>query len=217
MAIRLDSKAIDAQGLPVVSWEEDRNLFAPGGATRARVACFIRPDADGVLQFVSVGAVRHGAFEEARPWAQLVSFAIERADHLYYPASERAVLDVLAGSSKTGASRLLTTDGALVIVANFADEKRSVPMHLNCADCAPVEAAMLHDRLRLEFLDRQKDLIDEQCDSKFVWPKDKPFEAYSPVSVTECLPRGLKWLADIVILGAIGLIVWVTYWLYARL
>jgi hypothetical protein len=36
MAIRLDPKAADAQGLPVVSWEEDRNLFAPGGATCGR-------------------------------------------------------------------------------------------------------------------------------------------------------------------------------------
>ena len=72
MAIRLDAKAEDAQGLPVVSWEEDRNLFAPGGATPARVSCFIRPDENGVLQFVSIGPVRHGETEEARPWEKLV-------------------------------------------------------------------------------------------------------------------------------------------------
>src|SRR5215831_5181420 len=140
MAIRLDPKATDAQGLPVVTWEEDRNLFAPGGASPARVACFIRPDANGVLQFVSVGLVRHGEFEEARPWEALVSFEVKKADQLYH-AGERVLVDVLAGKSKSGAARLMAHDGAQVILANFADEQRSVPMHLNCADCTPVEAA----------------------------------------------------------------------------
>jgi hypothetical protein len=68
MAIRLDKERTDAQGLPVVTWEEDRNLFAPGGISPARVACFIQPDAEtGVMQFVSAGLVRHGEFVEARP------------------------------------------------------------------------------------------------------------------------------------------------------
>ena len=44
MAIRFDAVTEDAQGLPVVSWVEDRNRFAPGGISPARVACFIRPD-----------------------------------------------------------------------------------------------------------------------------------------------------------------------------
>jgi hypothetical protein len=119
MAIKLGEQSVDAQGLPVVSWEEDRNLFSPDGSSRARVTCFIRPDAAGVLQFVSVGPVRHGAFEEARPWEKLVSFAVERAEQLYHSSADRALLDVLANKSKSGAGRLLTTDGALVMVANF--------------------------------------------------------------------------------------------------
>jgi hypothetical protein len=180
MAIRLDPGAVDAQGLPVVSWEEDRNLFAPGGAAPARVACFIRPDEHGVLQFVSVGAARHGAFEEARPWEKLVSFGVDKADQHYYSAGDRGLLGILAGKSKSGVGRLLATDGAFVILANFADERRSVPMHLNCADCSPVEAAMLHDRLRLEFLDRRLDLVADQCGGEFAWPEDRPFVAHSP-------------------------------------
>ena len=180
MAIKLDPAAADDQGLPVVTWEEDRNLFAPDGITPARVACFIRPDAAGVLQFVSVGPVRHGAFEEARPWENLVSFAVERAEQLYHSSTDRVLLDVLTSKSKSGAGRLLATDGAFVMLANFADDRRSVPMHLNCADCTPVEAAMLHDRLRLEFIDRRWDLVADKCGGEHVWPKDTPFTAYTP-------------------------------------
>src|SRR5215467_15171576 len=179
MAIRLDPKAADAQGLPVVTWEEDRNLFAPGGVSPARVACFIRPDANGVLQFVSVGLVRHGECEEARPWQELAGFEVSSADKHYRSAAESALLHVLSSKSKSGAGRLLATDGAFVILANFADEGRSVPMHLNCADCKPVEADMLHDRLRLEFLDQRLSLINERCDVDYVWPKNKPFVAHT--------------------------------------
>ena len=134
MGIRLDTEAGDAQGLPVVTWEEDRNVFAPEGFGRARVACFIRPDEAGILQFVSVGLVRHGAFEEARPWARLVSFARETAEQQYHTAADRALLEMLTSKSKSGVGRLLATDGAQVMLANFADDKPSVPMHLNCAD-----------------------------------------------------------------------------------
>ena len=67
MAIRFDKVTEDEQKLPVVSWEEDRNIFAPAGFGPARVACFIRPDKEsGRLMFVAAGSVRHGDFEEAR-------------------------------------------------------------------------------------------------------------------------------------------------------
>jgi hypothetical protein len=215
MAIRLDPKAADPQGLPVVTWEEDRNLFAPGGVSAARVACFIRPDGNGVLQFVSVGLVRHGEFEEARPWEALAGFEVSSADKHYRSAAERALLDMLASKSKSGAGRLLTTDGAFVILANFADEKRSVPMHLNCANRRPVEADMLHDRLRLEFIDRQRDLIAERCDGAYVWPKDKPFVAHVPAVATP-LPWWMVRLADLLIVVVLGLIVGGLYLLLGR-
>jgi hypothetical protein len=214
MAIRLDPKAADAQGLPVVTWEEDRNLFAPGGVSPARVACFIRPDANGVLQFVSVGLVSHGEFEEARPWEALVSFEIKKADQLYH-AGERVLVDVLASKSKSGAARLMAHDGAQVMLANFADEQRSVPMHLNCADALPVEMAMLHDRLHGEFLSKQRSLVAERCDGEFVWPKDRPFVAYTPQAAAP-LPRWKTRLVDLAIVLLLGLTGWELYALLMR-
>jgi hypothetical protein len=215
MAIRLDAKDADAQGLPVVTWEEDRNLFAPGGVSPARVACFIRPGENGVLQFVSVGLVRHGEFEEARPWEALAGFEFGSADKHYRSAAEGALLDMLASKSKSGAGRVLATDGALVVLANFRDERLSVPMHLNCADCKPVEASMLCDRLRLEFLDRQEDLIRERCKGEYVWRKDKPFSAFTP-QVTPPLPRRMKRLIDLAIVVLLGCAAWGLYALLMR-
>jgi hypothetical protein len=215
MAIRLDPKAADAQGLPVVTWEEDRNLFAPGGVRPASVSCFIRPDGNGVLQFVSAGAVRHGEFEEARPWEALAGFEVSSADKHYRSAAESALLDMLASKSKSGAGRVLATDGAFVILANFADEGRSVPMHLNCANCRPVEADMLHDRLRLEFLDRRMALIEERCSGEYVWPKDKPFDAHVP-AVAAPVPWWMKRLVDLVIIVVLGLIAGGVYLLLNR-
>jgi hypothetical protein len=112
MAIRLDAEAVDEQGFPVVTWEEDRNIFAPDGHARARVACFIRPDSAGVLQFVSVGSVRHGEFEEARPWDKLRSFERSTAEQLYHSAADRAAKESLASRSKSGVTRALMGDGA---------------------------------------------------------------------------------------------------------
>jgi hypothetical protein len=215
MGIRLDAEDEDAQGFPVVSWEEDRNLFAPDGFGRARVSCFIRPDEDGVLQFVSVGSVRHGAFEEMRPWATLVSFARETAEQHYYSAADRAMLEVLTSKSKSGVGRLLATDGAQVMLANFADDRPSVPMHLNCAACAPVEMAALHDQLTREFIARRSVLLDEKCAGSAKWPKDKPFVAYeAPAPVV--VPFWLERVIDVAIVGVMGLVGWALYLLLLR-
>ena len=211
MGIRLDTEAGDAQGLPVVTWEEDRNVFAPEGFGRARVGCFIRPDEAGILQFVSVGLVRHGAFEEARPWARLVSFARETAEQQYHTAADRALLEMLTSKSKSGVGRLLATDGAQVMLANFADDKPSVPMHLNCADCATVEMAMLHDRLHREFIARRDALVHEICNGEYVWPRDKAFIAYKPPA-----PRALLrpvWITDLLIGAVLVLAGLGLYWL----
>lgn len=211
MTIKLDPVAADGQGLPVVTWEEDRNHFAPEGAGRARVACFIRRDEkSGVLQFVRSGSVRHGAFEEARPWDRLVSFGRETAEQLYTSASDRALLDVLASKSKSGAGRLLATDGAQVMLANFADERPSVPMHLNCAEASPAEVALLHDRLHREFILKRADLLRDKCDGEPVWAKDKPFAAYEPPPPA-VLPRWKVRLADLTIAAVLGLIGWGVY------
>ena len=209
MAIRLDPEQTDAQGLPVVTWEEDRNLFAPEGPGPARVACFVRPDAEtGVLQFVASGSVRHGSFEEARPWEALKSFEKASADQLYSSASDRAALDMLA--SKSGAGRVLAADGALIMLANFADERASVATHLNCAVTTLSDMALLHDRLQREFIGKRLHLVNELCGGKFVWPKDKAFVAHEPPAQA-VMPRWKARLVDLSIAAMLGLIVWGIY------
>jgi hypothetical protein len=183
MGIRLYPEMTDAQELPVVIWDEDRNpMWAPGGVSPARVYCFIRPDSQtGELQFVSIGLVRFGEFEKARSWHRLVSFGLAAADQLYYSASDRGLIDFLASKSKSGIGRLATADGGHVMVANFADERASLQMHLNYADCAPAEMAMLHDRLDREFVRKRAVLLQHKCDGEFVWPKEKPFVPWGVV------------------------------------
>jgi hypothetical protein len=211
MAIRLDDERYDAQGLPVVIWEEDRNMFAPEGTGCARVACFIRPDEKtGALLFVKAGPSRHGAYEEARPWDRLASFGRETAENLYASAQDRVALDVLASKSKSGVGRLLATDSSQVVLANFSDERPSSPMHLNCADALPVEVAMLHDRLHRQFIARRPELLREKCGDEAVWPKGKAFSAFEPPAPA-VLPRWKARLVDLSIAVALGLIGW---WLY---
>ncbi len=211
MAIRLDPEAVDAQGLPVVSWEEDRNLFAPEGPGPARVACFIRPDKEsGVLHFVASGTVRHGSFEEARPWELLKSFEKGSADQLYHAASDRAALDLLASKSKSGAGRLLAADGALVMLANFADARASVATHLNCADASPVEVALLHDRLHREFIAKRSHFVNELCGGEYIWPKDKPFIDFQPPAPA-VIPRWKARLVDLSIAVMLAVIAWAFY------
>jgi hypothetical protein len=211
VAIRLDPEQTDGLGLPVVTWEEDRNLFAPEGPGPARVACFIRPDVEtGVLQFVTAGSVRHGSFEEARPWELLKSFEKGSADQLYYSASDRAALDLLASKSKSGAGRLLTADGALVMLANFADARASIATHLNCADAMLTDMALLHDRLQREFIGKRLHLVNELCGGEIVWPKDRPFIAYQPPAPA-VVPRWKARLVDLSIAAMLGLIGWGLY------
>jgi len=209
MAIRLDPETVDAQGLPVVSWEEDRNAFAPEGFGPARVTCFLRPDAAGVLQFVAAGSARQGEFEEARSWELLLGFERSSAEQHYHSAADRPILDVLAGKSK--AARLLLTDGAQVMLANFRDECASLPTHLNCADASPVEVATLHNRLHREFIVKRDAVFREILDEGLAWPKTKPpFVAYEPPAHATVSQRLIR-LVDLSIITALGLGFWGLY------
>lgn len=206
MAIRFDAVTEDAQGLPVVSWVEDRNRFAPGGISPARVACFIRPDEKtGVLQFVRVGSVRHGPFEEARPWQFLLSFEKSTAEQQYYTPEERVAMEILANKVKNGAGRILTTDGAQVMLANFGDERSSDPMHLNCATARPVDVALLHDRLNRAFLLRRNEFVDERCGGLFTWPADELFTPYAVPKLAK-LPLWADWLANLCVVAVLALL-----------
>ncbi len=216
MAIRFDDNEPDAQGFPVVSWVEDRNLFAPGGASLARVTCFIgRDETTGVLQFVAAGSVRHGDYVEARPWQRLVSFERSSADHLYYSAQDRAALEWLGQKGKTGIARMATTDGALVMLAHFEDERPTDPMHLNCAVASPVEAMQLHDRLTREFIAKRPHLVEATCNGEYKWPEGKPFTAYEPPAPV-VIPPWMNWLINLSIAAVLGAMGFGFYWMVVR-
>jgi hypothetical protein len=194
---------------------EDRNIFAPEGIGPARVACFIRPDKEsGELMFVAAGSVRHGEFEEARPWEILHSFEQAVADQLYPSAHERVILETLR--RKNSVTGTLLTDGAHVMVANFADERASVGMHINCASAAPVEVVLLHDRLRREFIDKRHDFVADCCDGAFIWEKDKP--AFKPFLLPKPvkLPAWADWLANALVAGILALFGFGFYWFVVR-
>jgi len=215
MAIRFDKVTEDDQKLPVVSWEEDRNIFAPEGIGPARVACFIRPDKEsGKLMFVAAGSVRHGDFEEARPWELLHFFEPTVADQHYWSALWRVILDTLG--RKNSLSRIVLTDGAHVMLATFTDERASVGMHLNCASASPVEVALLHDRLRREFIDKRHDYVSGCCDGAFTWSKDKP--GFKPFVLPKRakLPAWADWLANALVAGILALFGFGFYWLVVR-
>ena len=206
MTIRFDPVRKDAQGLPVVSWKEERNLYAPEGFGPARAACYIKPDKKtGILQFVATGSVRHGQFEEARPWQALRSFEVSAGRELYPSAGEKILLGVLADKSKSGAARLLANDGSMVILANFEDDRSGLPMHLNCAEASPVEMAALHDRLHREFIARRDMVLRDRCQSSYLWSKRKRFAAYRPPAPA-VVPKWKDRLVNATVAALFGLI-----------
>jgi len=215
MGIRFDTITEDEQKLPVVSWEEDRNIFAPEGIGPARVACFIRPHKEsGELMFVAAGSVRHGEFEEARPWELLHSFEQKVADQIYPSPHERVILDML--KRKNSMTGIALTDGAHVLLANFTDERASVGMHINCASAPPVEVALLHDRLRREFIDKRHNYVIDCCDGAFIWPEDKPaFKSFSLPEPVK-LPAWADRLANALVAGIFAVFGFGIYWFVVR-
>ena len=215
MAIRFETVTMDEQKLPVVCWEEDRNIFAPEGIGPARVACFIRPDKEsGRLMFVAAGLARHGEFEEARPWELLHSFEPTLADQHYLSAHERVILDTV--KRKNSLTNIVLTDGAHVMLATFTDDRASVRMHINCASASPVEVALLHNRLHREFIDKRLDYVTDCCDGAFIWPEDKPaFKSFALPEPVK-LPAWADWLANAVVAGILALSGFGFYWFVAR-
>lgn len=216
MAIRFRKIGVDDQKLPVVSWEEDRNMFAPGRGGREIISCFIRPDEKTrELQFVATGAVRHGKYEEARPWRKLSHFSLQTADDLYVSAQNKVLMQAVG--NKNAAARVLLTDGALVVVAHFdAPGNRDIPMHLNCADAPAAQAQELCAVLVREFFDQRDDTLQRaKCKGNFVWPKDEPFIEYAPGDL-----EPLPWWYPLAEYGpavlVVGLVAGGLYWLFSR-
>jgi hypothetical protein len=203
----------DAAGFPVVSWSEDRNSASPEAMRRARVECRIMKDAvTGVLLFVARGTVRHGAFEEGKPWEHLRGFSNRAADGLYYTKEQLEARQHLGSKSIGG--RVALSDGAQVLTAEFVDD---TPLHVNCATASPVDIERLHVALTREFVGNQHILVGNLCRDAFQWPVDDDrVMTYDParkppVSQTSArvLSETLGWIAALALIGGIAfLLVW---------
>lgn len=119
----------------------------------------------GHLLFVARGSVRHGSFEEGKPWEHLRSFSVHSAESLYYSRSELQARQQLSG--KGLGSRLLWGDGAQVLLAELGGYGA---LHVNCAEAAPVDIDRLHLTLTQQFIGRQHELVASLCKDAFVWP-----------------------------------------------
>ncbi len=194
----------DAAGFPVVSWCEDRNIASPEAMRRARVECRIMKDAtSGILLFVARGTVRHGSFEEGKPWEHLRGFSNHSADGLYYTKEELDVRQHLGGKSIGG--KVALSDSAQVLLAEFVDD---TPLHVNCATASPVEIGHLHVALTREFVGNQHILVGTICRDAFQWPVDDDrVLTYDPARTApdnrrhSGLSEALGWIAALALVG----------------
>ncbi len=67
--------------------------------------------------------------------------------------------------------RLLLPNDAVVILADFDDDFRSVPMHLNYGVGTAVEFVGLHNVLRRRFIDERRAVVEKVCDGEFRLPE----------------------------------------------
>jgi len=216
MAIKIDVIDKDAQGLPVVSWIEDRNHFAPSVGGRERVTCFIRPDDTGELQFVAVGKVRHGEDEETRPWRKLNGFSYAPACNVYRTAQEAAIVRALGDKYK--AAGVALTDGAHVMIAHCeGHEGFEPPLHLNCADASDADTRKLFAILTREFTGRQREevLNKAACQGEYVWPKGVAFNAHTPAKL-DPPPAWIEPLANLAVVAFFALLGFGFYWFLIR-
>jgi hypothetical protein len=198
----------DAAGFPIVAWTEDRNLSSPEAMKRARVECRIMKDShSGVLLFVARGTVRHGAFEEGRPWERLRGFSTQAAERLYYTKRELELRQHL-GSKSVGA-KVALSDSAQVLLAEFFDQ---TPLHINCADAPQVDLDRLHLALRSEFISRQHELVGSLCQEAFYWPMEDDrvpiFHPTPPAGPRErrsrVLGEAVGWIVALAVVAALG-------------
>jgi hypothetical protein len=84
-----------------------------------------------------------------------------------------------------------------------SEQHRRVAPHpyQQCTVNRGVYRTVTHDRPNLEFLERRKDLIGGRCDGEFVWPKDRPFNAFT-AQVAAPLPRWMLRLVDLAVVVA---------------
>jgi hypothetical protein len=203
----------DGAGFPVVAWTEDRNLASPEAMRRACVECRIMKDrTTGVLLFVARGTVRHGSFEEGKPWQRLRGFSRHTADGLYYTREQLELRHHIAG--KGLGAKLALSDSAQVLLAEFVDD---TALHLNCADAPPVDIDRLHIALTREFIGNQYELVSNICRIAFEWPiEDDRVLTYDPARAGPRNQRKPKLLVEalgwIVALGVVAALAVTVFW-----
>jgi hypothetical protein len=180
----LDNKGVDAlrytvHGLPWLMWDEDR----PSGSKK-RVACAIYGSDE--LMFKTSGSMLSDPVYRERPWEKLIGFRAVPARDLYYSGMEKRIEEELKRNGVL--FRLLLPDDAVVMTAEFADDRPSLPMHLNYGVGTPVEVAELHDALYQRFIGERKAIVDAVCGGEFKYPS--PVEAQTEArakSLTEAV------------------------------
>lgn len=198
----------DAAGFPIVAWTEARNLASPEAMRRARVECRIMKDAtSGVLLFVARGSVRHGLFEEGKPWEKLNGFSQPTADTLYYTKKQLEFRQHLA--SKSVGAKLAMSDSAHVLLAEFRDD---TALHINCADAPPVDIDRLRVALTREFVIYRDELVGEICHGLYEWPVtddkvliyDPGRPSPSPQGKTKLALEALGWIVALGVVAVLG-------------
>ena len=163
---------------------------------RAPVECRIMKDATtGGLLFVARGTVRHGAFEEGKPWDRLQGFSKPTADQLYYTRHQLEIRQHF--TSKSVGAKLALADSAHVLVAEFIDD---TPIHINCADASPVEIDQLHGLLVREFITYRG--------GDFQWPlNDERVPTFKPAHRdTDRGPKHRFWIDALAWIVALGIV-----------
>jgi hypothetical protein len=201
----------DSAGFPIVTWTEDRNLASPEAMRRARVECRIMKDKDtGDLLFVARGTVRHGSFEEGRPWERLRAFSTQAADLLYSTKAQLVLREHLA--SKGVGTKMGLTDGAHVLLAEFFND---TALHINCAGATPVEVDRLHLELTRAFIGKRDDLVGRICSVAFEWPLgddrvmtcDPERTGWSDKRNSGFLVDALEWAVAVAAVAGLGVFV----------
>jgi hypothetical protein len=203
----------DEAGFPIVRWTERRNRSSPEATSQAMVECRVMKEAQtGELLFVARGSVRHGLFEEGRPWERLNGFRHEQAEALYYT---REQLQIRQHVTKKGIAQFVLSDGANVILGEFGEA--TPPLHINCAEGSPVDINRLHLALIREFITRKEEFVSKICRDPFLWPKDDDrVLTYDPdrtgweeSQTANARQEILGWIVAVAIIAALGAVsVW---------
>jgi hypothetical protein len=175
----------DAGGLPWLVWDEDR----PSG--NKRVSCAITANDFGdELLFETGGSLLSDPVYWRRPWEKLVGFSPVPASELYYSGVEKRLLnEVMKGLAIL---RIWGPDDGVVMLADFADDRPSIPMHLNYAVGTPIDITTLHNALYTRFIADRRAVVDDVCGGEFKWPLATPESLAKERARTALLAKAIE-------------------------